>query len=138
MFKHSSKLKCAALFLAAALGSNSQGVASAQEAVAPYAEAGDPSPFPPGPNVMLVKRTCSQCHAPNVIVTQTFDEDSARKIYQKMLGESPDTERGRKIVEYLATVLGDKSDKQPTPSSSASVDLAGEPVHSPTGCESTR
>src|SRR6266581_1983038 len=30
-----------------------------------------------------------------------------------------DTERGKKIVEYLATVLGDKSDKQPTPSSSA-------------------
>jgi hypothetical protein len=136
MFKHSSKFKCAAMLLAVALGPNSQSVASAEEATTPGAEAGDPSPFPPGPNVMLVKRTCSQCHAPNVIVTQTFDEDSARKIYQKMLGESPDTERGKKIVEYLSTVLGDRSDKQPTPSSSAAVDLAGEPVHSPSGCDS--
>jgi hypothetical protein len=135
MFKHSSKFKCAAMLLAVALGSNSQSVASAQETAATGAEASDPSPFPPGPNVMLVKRTCSQCHAPNVIVTQTFDEDSARKIYQKMLGESPDTERGKKIVEYLSTALGDKSDKQPTPSSSASVDLAAEPVRSPS-CDS--
>jgi hypothetical protein len=136
MLKQSFKLKCATMLLAVALGPYSQCVASAEETAAPGAEAGDPSPFPPGPNVMLVKRTCSQCHAPNVIVTQTFDEDSARKIYQKMLGETPDTERGKKIVEYLSTVLGDKSDKQPTPPSSASVDLAGEPVHSPTGCDS--
>jgi hypothetical protein len=136
MFNHSSKFKCAALLLAAVLGSNSQGVFSAQEAAAPGADAGDPSPFPPGPNVMLVKRTCSQCHAPNVIVTQTFDEESARKIYQKMLGESPDTERGKKVVEYLSTVLGDKSDKRPAASSSASADLAAEPVHSPSGCDS--
>jgi hypothetical protein len=135
MFNHSSKFKCAALLLAAVLGSNSQGVFSAQEAAAPGADAGDPSPFPPGPNVMLVKRTCSQCHAPNVIVTQTFDEESARKIYQKMLGESPDTERGKKVVEYLSTVLGDKADKRPAASSSASADLAAEPVHSPT-CDS--
>jgi len=136
MFKPSSKFKCAAMLLAVALGPNSQGVASAEEGAAPGAEATDPSPFPPGPNVILVKRTCSQCHAPNVIVTQTFNEDSARKIYQKMLGESPDTERGKKIVEYLSTVLGDSSDKQPTPSSTASADLAAEPVHSPTGCDS--
>lgn len=71
---------------------------------------GDPSPFPPGPNAMLVKQTCSACHTPNVIVTQTFSEKTARKIYQKMMGESPDTERGKKIVEYLSTVLGEKSD----------------------------
>jgi hypothetical protein len=69
---------------------------------------GDPSPFPPGPHAMLVKQTCSQCHSPNMIVTQTFDEKSARKIYQKMMGESPDTERGKKIVEYLTTALGEK------------------------------
>ncbi|HWZ47365.1 MAG TPA: hypothetical protein VNX00_04000, partial [Herbaspirillum sp.] len=67
----------------------------------------DPSPFPPGPNVMLVKQTCSQCHTPNVIVTQTFSEKTARKLYQKMMGESPDTERGKKIVEYLSTALGE-------------------------------
>ncbi len=76
---------------------------------APAAD-GDPSPFPPGPNAMLVKQTCSACHTPNVIVTQTFSEKTARKIYQKMMGESPDTERGKKIVEYLSTVLGEKSD----------------------------
>ncbi len=77
---------------------------------APPAEGGDPSPFPPGPNAMLVKQTCSACHTPNVVVTQTFSEKTARKIYQKMMGESADTERGKKIVEYLSTVLGEKSD----------------------------
>jgi hypothetical protein len=73
--------------------------------------ADDPSPFPPGPNAMLVKQTCSQCHSPNVIITQTFTEKTARKLYQKMLGESPDTERGKKIVEYLYTVMGDKEEQ---------------------------
>jgi len=72
------------------------------------AAADDPAPFPRGPNALLVKQTCSQCHSPNVVVTQTFNEESARKTYQKMLGESPDTERGKKIVEYLSTVLGKK------------------------------
>ena len=69
---------------------------------------GDPFPFKPGPNAMLVKQTCSECHSPNVVVTQTFSLESARKIYKKMLGESPDTERGKKIVEYLSTVLGEE------------------------------
>jgi hypothetical protein len=72
--------------------------------------AGDPSPFPPGPNALLVKQTCSQCHSPNVVVTRTFSKLSARKMYQKMMGESPDTERGQKIVEYLYTVMGEKDD----------------------------
>jgi nitrate/TMAO reductase-like tetraheme cytochrome c subunit len=58
---------------------------------------------------MLVKQTCSQCHTPNVVMSQTFNEKTARKIYQKMLGESADTERGKKIVEYLTTYMGDKS-----------------------------
>ena len=69
---------------------------------------GDPSPFPPGPNALLVKQTCSQCHSPNVVITRTFTKLSARKMYQKMMGESPDTERGQKIVDYLYTVMGDK------------------------------
>jgi len=73
-------------------------------------ESGDPSPFPPGPNAVLVKQTCSKCHSPNVVITQTFTEKTARKLYQKMLGESPDTERGKKIVEYLSTVLGEKTE----------------------------
>lgn len=72
---------------------------------------GDPSPFPPGRNAMLVKQTCSQCHTPNVVITQTFSEKTARKYYQKMMGESPDTERGKKIVTYLSTVLGEQEDK---------------------------
>jgi mono/diheme cytochrome c family protein len=80
---------------------------AAQSAFAEDPE-GDPSPFPPGPNAMLVKQTCSQCHTPNVVLSQTFNEKTARKIYQKMLGESPDTERGKKIVEYLSTVMGEK------------------------------
>jgi mono/diheme cytochrome c family protein len=69
----------------------------------------DPYPFKPGPNAMLVKKTCSQCHSPNVVVTQTFTVESARKTYRKMMGESPDTERGMKIVEYLSTVMGEEA-----------------------------
>jgi hypothetical protein len=62
-------------------------------------EQGDPSPFPAGKNAILVKKTCEQCHTPNVILDHIFDEKTARRNYQKMLGESPDTERGKKIVE---------------------------------------
>src|SRR5437879_12494722 len=98
MFKHSSKFKCAALLLAAALGPNSQSVASAEEATTPSAEAGDPSPFPPGPNVILVERTCSQCHVPNDIFTEPFDQDSASKVYQNMFGESLAAGRVKIIV----------------------------------------
>jgi mono/diheme cytochrome c family protein len=47
---------------------------------------------------MLGKQTCSQCHTPNVVLDQTFDEKTAPKIYQKMLGESPDTERGKRSL----------------------------------------
>jgi mono/diheme cytochrome c family protein len=75
-------------------------------------EQGDPSPFPPGKNAMLVKQTCSQCHTPNVVMSQTFNEKTARKIYQKMLGESADTERGKKIVEYLTTYMGEKQEDE--------------------------
>jgi hypothetical protein len=85
-------------------------VFSAEQAPAAVEESGDPSPFPPGPNAMLVKQTCSKCHSPNAVVTQTFNEKTARKLYQKMMGESPDTERGKKIVEYLSTVLGEKTE----------------------------
>lgn len=107
MANHSSKFKyAAALVLAVAASLAGPAVFSAEQAPADD-QAGDPSPFPPGPNAMLVKQTCSQCHTPNVIVTQTFSEKTARKLYQKMMGESPDTERGKKIVEYLSTVLGE-------------------------------
>lgn len=82
----------------------------AEPAPAAVDESGDPSPFPPGPNAMLVKQTCSRCHSPNVVVTQTFNEKTARKLYQKMTGESPDSERGKKVVEYLYTVLAEKAD----------------------------
>ncbi|MGO4381669.1 hypothetical protein [Pseudoduganella sp. RAF53_2] len=99
-----------AALLALGTAQFSHTVFSAEQTPAAPAETGDPSPFPPGPNAMLVKETCSKCHSPNVVVTQTFNEKTARKIYQKMLGESPDTERGKKIVEYLYTVLGEKSE----------------------------
>src|SRR5476649_1331962 len=96
MKKFSSKLKTVAIVLAAlAAVPASQAVfgADAPKPAAAVDESGDPSPFPPGPNAM---------------VTQTFDEKTARKLYQKMMGESPDTERGKKIVTYLSTVLGEK------------------------------
>jgi hypothetical protein len=135
MLTRSFKFLGAALLLALALDADAQTVAKPEEAAATAAESNDPSPFPPGPNVLLVKRTCSQCHTPNLVVTLTFDVDSARKIYQKMLGESPDTERGKKVVEYLSTALGDKADKQPSAASSAPVDLAAKPDRTPT-CDS--
>lgn len=100
----------AAVLLASGAAMFSYQVTGAEQTPAAPAESGDPSPFPPGPNAMLVKETCSKCHSPNVVVTQTFNEKTARKIYQKMLGESPDTERGKKIVEYLYTVLGEKTE----------------------------
>src|SRR5471032_413898 len=110
MKKFSSKLKTAAIVLAALAAVPASQAVFGADAPKPAAvdESGDPSPFPPGPNAMLVKQTCSACHTPNVIVTQTFDEKTARKLYQKMMGESPDTERGKKIVTYLSTVLGEK------------------------------
>lgn len=112
MKKFSSKFKYAAIVLTALaavpVSQTVFGADAPKPAAAAVDESGDPSPFPPGPNAMLVKQTCSQCHTPNVIVTQTFDEKTARKLYQKMMGESPDTERGKKIVTYLSTVLGEK------------------------------
>jgi len=111
MKKFSSKLKTAVIVLAALAAVPASQLVFGADAPKPAAavdESGDPSPFPPVPNAMLVKQTCSACHTPNVIVTQTFDEKTARKLYQKMMGESPDTERGKKIVTYLSTVLGEK------------------------------
>ncbi|WP_295990175.1 hypothetical protein [Rugamonas sp.] len=111
--KINSKFKYAAVVLLALAVVPASRLVFSADAAKPAAavdESGDPSPFPPGPNAMLVKQTCSQCHTPNVIVTQTFDEKTARKLYQKMMGESPDTERGKKIVTYLSTVLGEKSE----------------------------
>jgi hypothetical protein len=99
-----------AALLALGAAQLTQTVFSAEQTPAAVDESGDPSPFPPGPNAMLVKQTCSKCHSPNVVVTQTFNEKTARKVYQKMIGESPDTEQGKKIVTYLYTVLGEKSE----------------------------
>jgi hypothetical protein len=94
-------------------GQDSKKAPAAGTVQAPSSEElpGDPSPFPPGRNAMLVKMTCSQCHTPNVVLTQTFTEKTARKYYQKMVGESPDTERGKKVVEYLSTVMGESAEK---------------------------
>lgn len=113
MFKRFKLTACAGV-LALVAGFAAQAVHAEDPkpaAAAKVDESGDPSPFPPGPNAMLVKQTCSQCHTPNVVLSQTFNEKTARKIYQKMLGESPDTERGKKIVEYLSTVMGEKDEQ---------------------------
>lgn len=107
------KITACAGVLALVAGLAAQAVHAEDPKVDPKVDANnDPSPFPPGPNAMLVKQTCSQCHTPNVVLSQTFNEKTARKIYQKMLGESPDTERGKKIVTYLSTVMGEKDDDQ--------------------------
>lgn len=45
-----------------------------------------------------------------MVMAWTSDEQTARKIYQKTLDESRGTERGKKIVQYLAPYMGDKSD----------------------------
>jgi mono/diheme cytochrome c family protein len=109
MSKRSYLYVAAAVLAALPFMTTAHGAGQPPAPAAP-AESGDPSPFPPGPNAMLVKQTCSACHTPNVVVTQTFSEKTARRVYQKMMGESPDTERGKKIVEYLSTVLGEKTD----------------------------
>jgi len=115
-FKQEFALRACAGMLALVAGftaqaGHAQDAKPAAAAAVKADESGDPSPFPPGPNAMLVKQTCSQCHTPNVVLSQTFNEKTARKIYQKMLGESPDTERGKKIVAYLSTVMGEKDEQ---------------------------
>jgi mono/diheme cytochrome c family protein len=112
MSKRLTTTACAGLLaLAAGFATQTVQAQDPKPAAQKVDESGDPSPFPPGPNAMLVKQTCSQCHTPNVVLSQTFNEKTARKIYQKMLGESPDTERGKKIVEYLSTVMGEKDEQ---------------------------
>ena len=64
-------------------------------------------PFPPGKNAKLVKQVCTGCHAAEMVYLRTFDEQSARKYYEVMVGD-PDSEQGKKIIEYLTTVLGFK------------------------------
>lgn len=69
------------------------------------ARADDFSPFPPGENAALVKKTCTECHAANVVLSAQFDETLARKQYKLFVGD-PDSEEGQKVVKYLTTVLG--------------------------------
>ena len=64
-------------------------------------------PFPPGKNAKLVRQVCTGCHAAEMVYLRTFDEKSARKYYEIMVGD-PDSEQGKKIIEYLTTVLGFK------------------------------
>lgn len=62
-------------------------------------------PFPPGKNAKLVKQVCTACHSAEMVYLRTFDEKSARKYYDLMVGD-PDSEQGKKLIEYLTTVLG--------------------------------
>jgi mono/diheme cytochrome c family protein len=77
-------------------------------AAAPLANASadeDFAPFPPGENAALVKKTCTECHGANVVLSAQFDEKLARKQYKLFVGD-PDSEDGKKVVKYLTTVLG--------------------------------
>lgn len=69
------------------------------------AAAQDASPFPPGKNAALVKKVCTECHAPGVVISTKFDEDLAKRQYKRFVGD-PDSEEGKKVIEYLTTVLG--------------------------------
>ncbi len=67
----------------------------------------DFAPFPPGENATLAKKTCTECHAANVVISTQYDQDLARKQYKKYVGD-PDSEDARKVINYLTTVLGVK------------------------------
>jgi hypothetical protein len=67
----------------------------------------DFAPFPPGENATLAKKTCTACHAANVVISTQFDEALALKQYKKYVGET-DTDDARKVIAYLTTVLGAK------------------------------
>lgn len=69
------------------------------------AAAEDSSPFPPGENAALVKKVCTECHAPGVVISTQFDEALAKKMYRQFVGD-PDSDQGRRVVKYLTTVLG--------------------------------
>ena len=69
------------------------------------ARADDFAPFPPGENAALVKKTCTECHAANVVLSAQFDQALARKQYKLFVGD-PDSEDGQKVIKYLTTVLG--------------------------------
>ncbi|NDU93101.1 MAG: hypothetical protein G3I10_10965 [Ferrovum sp.] len=71
------------------------------------AAANDFAPFPPGENAALVKKTCTECHAANVVLSKQFDEALARRQYKLFVGD-PDSEEGQKVIKYLTTVLGVK------------------------------
>ncbi len=67
----------------------------------------DFAPFPPGENAALVKKTCTECHSANVVISTQFDEALARRQYKLFVGD-PDSEEARKVIKYLTTVLGAK------------------------------
>jgi hypothetical protein len=71
------------------------------------APADDVAPFPPGENAALVKKTCTACHAASVVLSVQFDTALARQQYKLFVGD-PDSEEGKKVVQYLTTALGVK------------------------------
>jgi hypothetical protein len=81
--------------------------AAALAALSLGAAAEDAAPFPPGENAVLVKKTCTECHAANVVLSTQFDEALARRQYKLFVGD-PDSEEGQKVIKYLTTVLGVK------------------------------
>ncbi len=69
--------------------------------------ADDFAPFPSGENAALVKKTCTECHSANIVLSTQFDEALARRQYKLFVGD-PDSEEGQKVIKYLTTVLGIK------------------------------
>lgn len=71
-----------------------------------HAAADDASPFPPGKSAALVKKVCTECHAPSVVISTRFDDALAKKMYKRFVGD-PESEQGKQVVEYLTTMLGE-------------------------------
>ena len=71
-------------------------------------EISDHYPYPPGKNAKLVKEVCTPCHYAELVTMRDYDEESARRYYELWVGD-PDSEQGKKVIEYLITVLGQKS-----------------------------
>ena len=70
-------------------------------------ESSDSYPFPPGNNAKLAKDVCTACHYAQLVIIRSYDEKSARTYYEMMVGD-PDSEQGKKVIEYLVAVLGEK------------------------------
>jgi len=63
-------------------------------------------PFPAGEHAALTKQICAECHEASIVVRKRYDRTSAQRYYKLMTGDDPGSENGRKVIQYLTTVLG--------------------------------